>query len=123
MEPISWPILPCDTLCQDTMPDDMMTTVQISLDQPLRVRIVDDRGFVVAAAPDDGSGVYTMEFWVDQEHSYLSPGLSALPYSGASATQRFEGRKYYLEMMAPAGSVPMTITGTLDVDTTGTGLP
>ncbi len=122
-EPVVWPILPCDTLCPDWIPHDMLTTVQLTLSQALHVRIVDDRGFVVAAAQTDGTGVYNMEFWVDQEYSYLSPGLSALPHSGASATQRFEGRKYYLEMMAPAGSSPMTVTGTLDVDTTGTGLP
>jgi hypothetical protein len=72
------------------------------------VRIVDDRGYTMAHAEYDAGGLYTLEFAVDHEYTYTAIG----------ATETYQGRRYFVEMIAPDGASPGLVTGTINVMTT-----
>ena len=71
------------------------TTITLTgLTMDYAVRVVDDRGFVVAGGLQSDAGDATINFAVDHEYFYrATPG--GIPY---------RGRQYFLEFFAPPGS-------------------
>jgi hypothetical protein len=105
-KPIRFPIFPCDgTTCPDVLPEVFAVQVLVDMTPAYFVRIVDDLGREMDGADFDATGIYTLEFVADHEYHYDAGG----------ATQVYEGRKYFLEMVAPDAAVAGTVTGTIDV--------
>lgn len=109
LNPIRFPIFPCvaGTTCPNMIPERFITEVNIDVSPAYLVRIVDDRGFTMAHAEYDASGSYTLQFPVDHEYAYTAIG-----------SPTYEGRRYYLEMIAADGATTGAVTGTIDVTTT-----
>jgi hypothetical protein len=67
---------------------------------------VDDRGFGVSHGTVDATGTAVLAFDVDAEFHYVDPNVTAPEY---------DGRKYFLEVLAPAGTSGATLSGAIRV--------
>ena len=106
LNPIRFPIFPCEsgTTCPTVIPEVFIAQVDIDVQPAYVVRVVDDRGYTMAHAEYDPSGVYTLQFPVDHEYSYTAIGAPT-----------YQGRRYYVEMLAPEDATAGTVTGTINV--------
>jgi hypothetical protein len=110
LEPIRFEIFPCKpgTTCPDVLPEVLGVQVAIDIQPDYHARIIDDRGYELASTYPDGSGSHVLDFATDHEYSYDVGG-------GAPA---YQGRRYFLELLAPDGASPGTLTGTIAVTST-----
>lgn len=116
--PIVIPFGPCVENCPDWLPDDTVTQVDVLLTEGRDVRIVDDRGYVVADAEEIFPGQYRMTFEPSATWSYLSPGLEVLPFDDEQAASRFELRTYQIEIWARDPGANPSIDVEVFVETT-----
>lgn len=120
-EPVVLPVFPCrgeDGTCPDWLPYDTVMLIEANVSSDFRVRVVDERGFVVATERTDATGVRSIAVPVDPDASYVSPAIGIVPHTMAGATERFEGKQYFVEFHARPGTNPGTVSGTLQVTTT-----
>ena len=92
--------------------------ITVETNRGIAVRVVDERGWVVARTPQDPNGVHVIDFAVDAAYSYLSPAIGTIPHEQPGATQRFSGRGYSLEFLLLQGQGPVHVSGSVDVVTT-----
>ena len=104
--PVVIPFGPCVQDCPDWLPGGTITQVDVILSDPRHVRVVDDRGFVVANATEISPGNYRVTFEPEPTLYYVSPATSILPWIDAQALQSFELRSYALELLADSSSDP-----------------
>lgn len=73
--PARLPIQPCLASCPDWLSPAYGTTLTVTADPRLIVRVVDDTGAVVATQSEVGpGGVRTLDFRIDPDFHYRSPG-------------------------------------------------
>ena len=103
------PIFPCGMdSCPEALPEDFAVDVTLATSPKYLARIVDDLGRVVARRDPGPGAAAALHFSVGQD--YL--------YKGGLNSPWFQGRRYFLELMAPAGSQSgQTMSGTIQVDT------
>lgn len=116
--PIVIPFGPCTELCPDWLPADTFTFVEVTLDGPRSVRIVDDRGYVVANSREVSPGRHQLQFEPASSVSYLSPGLDRLAWSDPQATEVFKLRTYAIEVWAHDLTVDPNLNIEVYVNTT-----
>jgi hypothetical protein len=80
--------------------------VDVILSDPRHVRVVDDRGFVVANAKEIAPMSYRVTFEPESTLYYVSPATSILPWIDPQALQSFELRSCALELLADSSSDP-----------------
>jgi hypothetical protein len=103
--------------CPDWLPADTWTEVQVSLDIPRMLQIVDDRGFVVAQT-NGAVTLETLSFRPRASTHYRSPGLEELPWRDPDAELAFERRSYQLELWPEPGASAGPVNGEVQVNTT-----
>jgi Zn-dependent metalloprotease len=106
LNPVRFPIFPCvsGTTCPNVLPELFEVQVDVDVQPAYVVRIVDDRGYTMAHAEYDASGSYSLKFNADHEYSYSAIGAPT-----------YEGRRYYVEMLAADGATTGVVTGTINV--------
>lgn len=107
------PVRPClADGCPDWLASDVVTAVDIESTQPVRARVVDDRGFVVAHGSPTPEGALSISFRPKADTFFRSP------LSG----EVFEGTGYFLELLAGEGVGEDEDVGVeIDVESRGTG--
>ena len=104
--PVVIPFGPCVQNCPDWMPDGTVTQVDVALSDARHVRVIDDRGFVVANATEISPLNYRITFEPSPALYYVSPAASILPWIDPQALQSFELRSYTIELLADTNSDP-----------------
>ena len=94
-------------ICMTVLPEIFRVTVEVDVSPAYHVRIVDDRGWEMDSAEFDAAGNYVMTFDADHEYAYDAAGAAAV----------YEGRQYFVEMLAVEGAAPQTVTGRINVTT------
>jgi hypothetical protein len=92
---VKLPIFPC-LHCPNWLPEDYRTEVDVSFPLDILMRIVDDRGLVVAKA-DPGLDKH-MKFYPEADFYYAVPGIHGLTNMNATEGEAYRGRSYYLEI-------------------------
>ncbi|MBN1814067.1 MAG: thrombospondin type 3 repeat-containing protein [Anaerolineae bacterium] len=94
-DPILIPIGPCGQ-CPAWLPPNYRTLVEVSMPVDLPMRIVDDRGFVVAKS---GPGLdKALHFYPSPAHHYTAPTLPGAMGLRSTQDDVYQGRQYFLQI-------------------------
>lgn len=100
------PIRPCLT-CSDTVPEDYVARLQVTLPANIPMRIADERGFTRSHARGHEGLERELRFRVAGDSFYVPPDLDQLPGAGAAPKAKpvaYAGTQYFLEIFAPSNA-------------------